>query len=189
MDAIDTLGERMQAAAGQLDTLSTLSGRFATTIGNAFAGGIARGKSFDDVLRGVGQRLEQIALQAAFKPLGTLASQGIGAAVSALTGGFSGLGGGGAGTLTPFADGGVVAAPSYFPMPGGLGVAGEAGPEAILPLARGADGRLGVRAGGGTGSVSVTVNVSTPDVEGFRRSQAQVSAAIARAVARGRRAM
>ncbi len=58
-----------------------------------------------------------------------------------------------------------------------------------MPLARGPDGRLGVRSGGGGRPLSVTVNVSTPDAESFRRSEAQVSAALARAVARGQRGM
>jgi phage-related minor tail protein len=67
---------------------------------------------------------------------------------------------------------------------------GERGAEAIMPLARGPDGRLGVRAGGGQARpLNVVVQVSTPDAESFRRSEAQVSAAIARAVARGRRAL
>ncbi|HKO57025.1 MAG TPA: phage tail tape measure protein, partial [Thermoanaerobaculia bacterium] len=56
-------------------------------------------------------------------------------------------------------------------------------------LARGPDGRLGVRSGGGGRPLSVTVNVSTPDAESFRRSEAQVSAALARAVSRGQRGM
>jgi phage-related minor tail protein len=90
--------------------------------------------------------------------------------------------------VTPFASGGVIASPSFFPMRGGLGLAGEAGPEAILPLARGADGRLGVRAQGG-GAVSVTFNVSTPDAQSFRRAEAELSAMLARAVARGQRGM
>jgi phage-related minor tail protein len=63
---------------------------------------------------------------------------------------------------------------------------GEAGPEAIIPLARGADGRLGVRAQGG-GAVHVTMNVSTPDAASFRRSGAQIAAELARMVERGRR--
>jgi phage-related minor tail protein len=42
---------------------------------------------------------------------------------------------------------------------------GEAGPEAIMPLARGADGKLGVRGGGG-GTVNVMMNIQTPDARG-----------------------
>ncbi len=69
---------------------------------------------------------------------------------------------------------------------GRLGLVGEAGPEAILPLTRGTDGSLGVRAQGG-GAVNVTFNVSTPDAASFRRSETQLSAMLARAVARGQR--
>jgi len=64
---------------------------------------------------------------------------------------------------------------------------GEAGPEAIMPLARGADGRLGVRSEGGGRPVSVVMNISTPDVEGFQRSQSQIAAQVTRVMARGRR--
>ena len=53
------------------------------------------------------------------------------------------------GRVMPFARGGVVTAPTQFPMRGGTGLMGEAGPEAILPLSRGADGSLGVRSQGG----------------------------------------
>ncbi len=94
------------------------------------------------------------------------------------------------GMVMPFAQGGVVGAPSYFPLGRGLGVMGEKGAEAVMPLARGPDGRLGVRSGGGgKRPMSVTVNVSTPDADSFRRSEAQVSAALSRAVARGQRGM
>lgn len=42
------------------------------------------------------------------------------------------------GNVVPFANGGVTTGPSYFPMRSGrIGVAGEAGPEAIMPLQRG----------------------------------------------------
>jgi phage-related minor tail protein len=93
------------------------------------------------------------------------------------------------GMVMPFAKGGVVGAPSYFPLGRGLGLMGERGAEAVMPLARGPDGRLGVQAGGGSRPASITVNISTPDAESFRRSEAQVSAALARAVARGQRGM
>ncbi len=55
---------------------------------------------------------------------------------------------------------GVVAAPTYFPMAGGAGLMGEAGPEAIMPLARGPDGKLGVAAGASPRPVSVNVTIT-----------------------------
>ena len=68
------------------------------------------------------------------------------------------------------------------------GLAGEAGPEAIVPLARGPDGRLGVaierrRRG------QVTIHIATPDLESFRRSENYLTGQIARAVARGQRVL
>lgn len=89
--------------------------------------------------------------------------------------------------ITPFASGGVIGAPSYFPMSSGFGLAGEAGPEAILPLSRGPDGRLGIAGGGMSAPVSITVQIATPDADSFRRSEAYVTGQIARAVARGQR--
>lgn len=58
-----------------------------------------------------------------------------------------------------FANGGLVTEPTVFPMAnGGVGLMGEAGTEAIMPLQRDAQGRLGVSAEGGGGS-GVVVNV------------------------------
>jgi phage-related minor tail protein len=65
-----------------------------------------------------------------------------------------------------------------------MGLAGEAGPEAIMPLQRGPDGRLGVAGGG---AVSVTFNVTASDVRSFVASEAEVSAMLLRAVRRGNR--
>lgn len=44
--------------------------------------------------------------------------------------------------------GSVVSKPTLFPFASGIGLMGEAGPEAILPLKRGSDGKLGVSGGG-----------------------------------------
>jgi len=63
------------------------------------------------------------------------------------------------GQLVPYASGGVVSAPTMFPMSGGkTGLMGEAGPEAIMPLKRGKNGKLGVQAEGGAGDVVIHQN-------------------------------
>ncbi|MCP1337275.1 phage tail tape measure protein [Futiania mangrovi] len=154
----------------------------------AFDAAIFRGRSLSDTLRGIGRDLASTALRTALGPVQQAAGGLVTAAIGPLAGGLAGL----AGRILPFADGGafspgVVQGPQLFPLAsGGTGLMGEAGAEAILPLARDGSGRLGVRAGGGSG-VQVTVNITTPDVAGFRRSEGQVAAALARAVARGRR--
>ena len=193
MDEIEWSGQAaaLDGAGIKLVQLNKLAQSFGKAMTGAFSSGIAQGKSLEDILGKVGQKFIDIGLKAAMQPVQAGLTAMVGQLFSGLGSGLGALTGGGAGSapVTPFADGGVIAAPGYFPLGRGLGLAGEAGPEAILPLQRGADGRLGVSASGGGGVASVTVNIQTPDVEGFARSQAQVSAAIARAVSRGRRGM
>lgn len=157
--------------------------RFGTALTNAFEGIAIKGRGLGDVLRSLAANLSSMVLQAAMRPL----EQTFG---NFLTGLFTGFAGGApAPSLpVPFARGGVIQAPIGFPLANGrVGVAGERGAEAILPLARGADGRLGVVASGEARPINVTVNVATPDVESFRRSESQVAAMLARAVAYGQR--
>jgi lambda family phage tail tape measure protein len=65
--------------------------------------------------------------------------------------------------VTAYAMGGIVDTPTLFPFANGgagrLGLMGEAGPEAIMPLRRLPSGRLGVEAGGAGTGVVVNVNV------------------------------
>ena len=162
---------------------------FGRAVGYALTGATLKGREADDVLRTLAGRLSSLALDIAFKPL----EQGVSGLLQGALGGLSGFAKGAAfdkGRVTPFARGGVVAAPTYFPMAGAqLGLMGERGAEAILPLARGADGRLGVAAQGGGRATQVTVNVATPDASAFRRSDAYLAGLIARAVARGERSL
>lgn len=63
------------------------------------------------------------------------------------------------GRVVPFANGGVVSSPTMFPMRGAqVGLMGEAGPEAIMPLKRGKGGKLGVVAEGASQPVVIHQN-------------------------------
>jgi phage-related minor tail protein len=162
-----------------------LGRRFSSALINAFEGIAVKGKSLGDVMRGLTLQLSRLVLQAAFKPLESAIGQGFASLFSGGLGFAKGAAFQG-GLPVPFARGGVIASPVTFPLgSGGVGLAGEAGAEAILPLARGSDGRLGVAARGG--GANVTINIATADVESFRRSEAQVAAMLARAVASGQR--
>jgi phage-related minor tail protein len=70
-----------------------------------------------------------------------------------------------------------------------LGLMSEAGAEAILPLRRGSDGRLGVSAPASSPPVNIVFNVTTQDAASFRKSEAQVTGMLARAVSRGARTL
>jgi phage-related minor tail protein len=164
---------------------------FANAITKAFAQATMGGKQFDDVLKSLALRMSNLTVQAALKPLAKDAAKGFNGILNAIlgTGGTGGATGTGP-VLTAFASGGVIGSPSYFPLSnGGLGLAGEAGPEAILPLSRGSDGSLGVSVAGGAAPANVTVQIATPDAQSFRRSEAYITGQIARAVARGQRSL
>jgi phage-related minor tail protein len=165
-----------------LDNLQALSGRFGAQLTGALRSAVVDGKELDTVLRRLALNLAGTALNQGLQPLQGL----VGSLLSSAAGGLAGLpfarGG-----VVPFASGGVVSAPTYFPAGGRLGLMGEAGAEAILPLKRGADGRLGVSAGGTSQPVSIVFNVTTPDAGSFRKSEAQLAGMMARAVSRGTR--
>ncbi|KQV32618.1 phage tail protein [Rhizobium sp. Root1203] len=172
LPAMTGQAETLERALGVLETRSR---SFGSALSSALRSAADGGKGLDDVLRSLGSRLTDIALAAGLKPLETMIS----GAASNLLGGF--------GKLLPFADGGVVSRPTYFPMGGDIGLMGEAGSEAILPLKRGADGSLGVAASGTAGTSQIVFNVTAADAQSFLKSEAQISSMLARTAMRGQR--
>lgn len=183
------LGGAGRSAALAAREVAGLSGSFGSGLRRAFDGVVFDGMRLSDALKGLGRSMADNVYGMAMKPVQTALGSALAQGVAGLFGGaFAGGAAFSQGRVVPFAAGGVVQGPTLFPMRGGTGLMGEAGPEAILPLARGADGRLGVQAGGGGARpVTVTINVTTPDVAGFARSQGQIAADLARIVARGQR--
>jgi hypothetical protein len=119
--------------------------------------------AFRDMARDIILHLYKVlVLQTMINAIGGNVGGPIGAAMKTFKfangGAFSG------GNVVPFASGGVVGSPTTFGMSGGrTGLMGEAGPEAIMPLQRGANGKLGVAVNGGESGTTVNqvINIST----------------------------
>jgi phage-related minor tail protein len=170
----------------ELQRTALIGRQFSRSMTSAFEGIAVQGRSLGDVVRNLGLSLSKMVLNAAFKPL----DQAVGRLFTGLFAGGLGFAKGGVlqrGTPVPFAKGGVIATPIAFPLSGGrTGLAGERGPEAIMPLARTADGRLGIAATS-TAGPHITINIATPDIESFARSETQIAALAARALGRAER--
>jgi lambda family phage tail tape measure protein len=167
-------------------------------LGDAFADFVTTGKAnFTDFANSVLKDLARIfAKKALFQGLSLI--PGVGS--------FLGLGGGGGGgsagpnvdaiaaymnadgnvfaknKIVPYAMGGIVNKPTLFPMANGAGLMGEAGPEAIMPLRRGPNGRLGVESSGSIGNVVVNVDATGSSVQGNQPDASQLGKAIGQAV-------
>ena len=87
------------------------------------------------------------------------------------------------GKVQKYAYGGIVKKPTIFPMANGMGLMGEAGAEAILPLRRGSNGKLGVQSTGGSiGNIVVNVDASGSSVEGDEQRGKELGRLISTAV-------
>jgi len=131
--------------------------------------------SFDDLRKGIGSILTDIAGQIAqfviqqqiIKPLLNSIFGAFGVSTPASTGSVTVANAHGNafanGRVAMFAKGGVVNQATAFPMRGGTGVMGEAGPEAVMPLRRLSNGDLGVQSasgGGGNTQLNYSPNFS-----------------------------
>ncbi len=189
--AFDGQMRRIRAAFEETGKdMATLERGMSGGLRKAFDGVVLDGMNLSGALDVLKNSMIRTAYSAAIKPVtdhfGGMLANGVGGLVQGILP-FADGGSFSQGRVMPFANGGVVSSPTMFPMRGGTGLMGEAGPEAIMPLARGADGKLGVRTQGGGRAVNVVMNISTPDVQGFRRSQGQIAAQMSRALGRGNR--
>lgn len=189
-DAFESQLSRMKGTLGDTTRdLGNLERGLSGGLRKAFDGLVFDGRSLSDAFSTLGEAMSRTIYSNAMKPVtdhfGGLLAGGVGSLVSGLMP-FENGGAFSQGRVMPFAKGGVVSGPMNFPMRGGSGLMGEAGPEAIMPLTRGADGKLGVAAQGGQ-ATNITMNISTPDAASFQRSQSQIAASMARALGRGQR--
>ena len=180
----DTFGESLKQ---YYDQLTNFGAQVADSVKGAFKGledqlvnFVTTGKlNFADLANSIIQDIARIAIQQAI--------------IAPLVGGVGklfklpGFANGGVfaqNGIQPFARGGIVDRPTMFPFANGTGLMGEAGPEAIMPLRRGRDGRLGVAAGGGGGGINVNVSVDAKgtSVSGDGGNSAALGKAIAASV-------
>jgi tape measure domain-containing protein len=134
---------------------------------------------------GIARMFAGVGAPGGFAPSGPLAA--VGNVNTDVSGFFSPSANGnafGANGIIPFAKGGIVNSPTLFPFAKGVGLMGEAGPEAIMPLTRGPGGQLGVSNFGGSGDVNVVVNVDAKgsSVEGNEQGANQLGRVISAAV-------
>lgn len=163
------------------EQMADMVGNTFDTLGNTLGDFVATGKAnFRDMTVSILQDLSKIFIRMATMRL-----------VSSFAGGGGAFADGGAfnNGLQFFASGGVftnqvVSRPTMFAHGGGFGVMGEAGPEAIMPLTRAPNGKLGVAAQGGSGvqnNVNISVSISqTGNAESDSKADSEQGRRIAR---------
>lgn len=139
----------------------------------AFKDAIMNSKNLGDALSNLANRVQDMLVNKALDNL-----------LGNFFGGFAKGAAFQAGGVTAFASGGIVNSPTMFPMRGGVGMMGEAGAEAIMPLTRTSSGDLGVKAvGAGTVvNTSININVSGGTREQNEDAGKRVSAAVRQAI-------
>ncbi len=142
MRAFQSFTENADNAAGTAEQLFNTA---FSSMGNGLATFCTTGKlnfkSFtSSLLSDMAKIMAQMAMMQAVKGVGS--ALGLGSVLGSLS--FNACGGVYQSADLSRYSGTVVNRPTFFAFAKGAGVMGEAGPEAILPLRRGADGKLGV---------------------------------------------
>lgn len=185
-DAILAAQDRLTELTGTFPELKKQTDDIGKDIGltfsSAFEDAVVSGKKFSDVLKGIGDDLLRLLVRRNItEPIvGAIGGINWGSLLAGFLGSAKGNAFGASGVI-PFATGGIVNSPTLFGFAGGrTGMMGEAGPEAILPLKRGRDGKLGVQSAGMGGVViNQTINVAA----GASRNEVLQAAATAKAAA------
>ncbi|WP_137179276.1 tape measure protein [Roseomonas sp. AR75] len=202
----ETIGREAEAAIAELEQAegrlrqdTERTGDAARELGlafsSAFEDAVVEGRGFGELLKGLERDLLRIGTRKLVtEPLANAATGLLNSALSGIGSLFAGPAVAsargnafGPAGLIPFATGGIVDRPTVFPFARGVGLMGEAGPEAILPLRRGRNGRLGVEAT--AAPINVVFNVTTPDAGSFRASQGAILAELNRALRRSQRSI
>lgn len=151
---------RTLASASENYRRAAVGGRdFGSALAGAFDSVAVKGRSLSDTLKKLALDLSRLTLDGAVRSVANSIGGSLAGSLGSLFASADGnvIAGG---RVKPFARGGVIRSPMLFPLESGLGLAGEAGAEAILPLRRGGDGKLGVAAGGGQATMAITFNVA-----------------------------
>jgi phage-related minor tail protein len=167
IEANEALHEQGRAAERQTELMDTFRQEASSALSDVITGAKSLSDAFKDMFDNIAERITQMIadrwIEQLFGQTGSTASGSSGGWISAIASLFASANGNvfsGGEPVQAFANGGVVSGPTLFPMRGSrIGLMGEAGPEAIMPLERGSDGRLGVRAQGSAANVQ-TNNLS-----------------------------
>jgi tape measure domain-containing protein len=175
---VKSLKDAYKSATDLGTSLSSVAVNGVNGIADAFAELALTGKvSFADLTRSILADLTKIFMRMAVFEFLNFAFPGLKLKTNAVGNVYAQNG------IQKFAMGGVVNKPTIFPFANGTGLMGEAGPEAIMPLQRAANGKLGVIAsGGGTTNVTVNVDAGGTSVEGDQAQAKQLGVVVSAAV-------
>jgi len=183
---IQYIQTEIDSVIASYDQFDTVVGQGIEDLGNgiadAFASAVMYGDDLSDTLKKLAidigfAYMKALMFKYVLEPLGFgTGGFSVGSKKSSSGGGwlgtilsfFAGAKGGvfSSGKLSPFASGGVVGKPTVFPFAGGIGLMGEKGSEAIMPLSRTANGDLGVKADT-AGSTIVNMSINAIDAKSF----------------------
>lgn len=168
-----------------LQWAESISGEMNDVFADSFFG-VLKGEfdKFGDFLKSFVTSVTDVVLNSISQMLAGQLSNTLVGAFAGASGHVAGSQIGGAGPMTPveFARGGLVTRPTFA-------MIGEAGPEAVIPLAKMRDQKFleSLGAGSGGGETTVVFNISTPDVQSFKASQSQIMSQTAVALSRAQR--